>query len=132
MSSWFRTHRFFHLSGTENVKDREVGLSLFGKFYGSLQRIILQENYLVHQDRVCSAKISASNHCGKHSIPLACEACFSHSSYCSHVKGLGNTLRYTCGNICWFLDLGFSKRKQIIFWLWRDEEKKVDAKSWRL
>lgn len=51
MSSWFRTHPYFYLAGTEHVKDRKLLLSLFRKVYGFLQRFILQEDYSMHQDR---------------------------------------------------------------------------------
>lgn len=118
MSSWFRTHPYFHLAGTEHVKDREVGLSLFRKFYGSLQRFILWEDCLVHQDRVCSAE-------------AFCLRPLWEAQHPSCLWSVLLTLRllqpsersrkypeiYQGGNMFWVLHLGLSKRKQIIFWL---------------
>lgn len=69
MSSWFRTHPYFYLAGTEHVKDRKLQLSLFRKVYGSLQRFILQEDYSMHQTGSAVLELPASIHSWRHSIP---------------------------------------------------------------
>lgn len=52
MSAWFQMLPYCRLAGTEHVNLRKVALPLFRKFYGSLQRFILQEDNLVHKGRI--------------------------------------------------------------------------------